>query len=495
MNVFQGSAYKWWAFLALAIGLFASVADHGSVIVALPSIADHFQTDLTTTQWIVLGYALAISALLMPMGRLADMVGRKRIYLLGFVIFVVGAGVAGASPNVTVLILAKIFQGVGSAMTQGTSMAMIVATFPAQERGRSLGLQMSVVGIGGVAGPAVGGFLVGAFDWRWVFYGNMFLGAIALVAAWVVLDARREGQAADSPGAFDWLGATLSAGALLSFLLGMTWGPRIGWDHPGIAIAMGLTVFQIIGFAWWQLHAPMPMMDVRLFRSALFSLSVAAFYISFLGMSAVRFLMPFYLQAVLGYSPAQVGLVIVPGAIAIIITGPLAGRLSDRYGWRPFTVGGMAICVAGLLTLTRLQTDSPLWVAIAGMVMQSFGSGTLNAPNNSAVLSTVPQSSYGVMSGFLNLVRNTGNVTSIAMMTALVTATMGSMGYAPTLSAVTAGGGAGVLEAFTTGLRDAYFIVAMIVTLGVAASFFSGVRRVKSTNSAPVELASGDGPD
>ena len=492
MKVFQGPQYKWWAFLALAIGLFASVSDHGSVTVALPSIADHFETDLTTTQWIVIGYALAISALLMPMGRLSDMVGRKRIYLLGFIVFVIGGAIAGSSPNVTVLILAKIFQGVGSAMTQGTSMAMIMATFPTEERGRALGLQMSVVGVGGVAGPSVGGFLVGAFDWRWVFYGNIALGAIALAAAWVVLDARRTGQPPELRETFDWLGASLSAGALLSFLLGMTWGPRIGWSHPGIAAAMSLTILQIIGFVWWELRAPAPMMDVRLFKSALFSLSVSAYYISFLGMSAVRFLMPFYLQAVLGYSPAQVGLVIVPGAVAIIITGPLAGRLSDRYGWRPFTVGGMAVCVAGLLVLSRLQSDSPLWWAILGMVLQSFGSGTLNAPNNSAVLSTVAQSSYGVMSGFLNLVRNAGNVTSIAMMTAMVTATMGGIGYAPTLSAVTADGGAGVIEAFTIGLRQAYFVVAMIVVVGVLASFLSGVRQTQTASPETATQPTGD---
>ena len=153
--------------MALAIGLFTSVAYQGSIVVALPSIVDEFGTDLPTTQWVLIGYALTISAFLLPMGRVTDMVGRKPIYLLGFSLFVIGAAVAGASPIITVLILATVFQGLGAAMTQGTSMAMIIATFPAAERGKALGLQMSVVGAGGIAGPALGGVLIGALDWRW----------------------------------------------------------------------------------------------------------------------------------------------------------------------------------------------------------------------------------------------------------------------------------------------------------------------------------------
>ena len=239
MRSFQGQNYKWWAFLALAIGLFASVAYQGAVIVALPSIADDFGTDLPTAQWVLIGYALIISAFLLPMGRVADMVGRKPIYLAGFTLFMMGSGIAGASPSVLVLILATMFQGLGAAMTQGTSMAMVIATFPVAERGRALGLQLSVVGAGGIVGPALGGLIIGALDWRWAFYGSMLLASAAVLAALVVVEGGRTGREAGDQGSFDWLGAVLSTGALVSFLLGMTWGPKFGWTNPGIVSMLG----------------------------------------------------------------------------------------------------------------------------------------------------------------------------------------------------------------------------------------------------------------
>ena len=167
------------------------MADYGSVIVALPSIAEYFDTDLPTAQWVIIGYALSISALLMPMGRLADILGTKQVYIYGFIIFVAGAALAGSSGNVMALIGSKIFQGVGAAMTQGTGMAMVISAFPDSERGRGLGMQLSVVGLGAVAGPALGGFLVGALNWRWVFYSSMIFGVLAVAFALLVLDGRR----------------------------------------------------------------------------------------------------------------------------------------------------------------------------------------------------------------------------------------------------------------------------------------------------------------
>ena len=474
MKLPYGSNYRWWAFGALAIGMFASVSDHGSVIVALPSISDHFNTDLPTTQWVLIGYSLTISALLLPMGRMADLIGRKRVYILGFAIFTAGGLAAGLSPSIGFLILAKVFQGVGAAMTQGTSMAMIIATFPPEERGKALGLQMSMVGLGGVAGPAVGGLLVGVFDWRWVFFGSSIMGAVSVLAGLIVLDAKRVGQPSGDREAFDWLGAALSTGAMVSFLLGMTGGPRLGWFSPIILGALGSFIALLVAFVWWELRVSSPMMDIRLFKRRLFSLGVSASYLSFLGMSSARFLMPFYLQAVLGFSPLQIGLMIVPSAMMMIIMGPLSGRLSDRFGVRPFTMGGMAVSMSGLLLLSTLTPNSSFLVAMAGMIMQSFGIGTFNAPNNSSILSAVEPSKYGVISGFLNLVRNSGNLTSIAVATAIVTATMGSLGYAPSLAEVSVDGDPGLVAAFTSGLRMAFRIMSGFVFIAVVASFFKG---------------------
>ena len=478
----QSPSYKWWAFGALAIGLFASVSDHGSVIVALPSIADHFGTDLPTSQWVVIGYALTISALLMPMGRLSDIVGRKQIYVAGFAIFVIGGVVAGLSTSIQMLILAKAFQGIGAAMTQGTSMAMIIDAFRVEERGRALGLQMSIVGTGGVAGPAIGGLLVGAFGWRSVFFANVGLGLAATLAAMIILDGRRMVRDGQGSG-FDWIGAGLSTAALVSFLLAMTGGHRFGWLSAPITSALVGGVALVGLFVWWELRCAAPMFDVRLFKSRLFTLGVSASFISFVGMSSVRFLMPFYLQTVLGYSPTQVGLIIVPSALCMIVMGPLSGRLSDRYGWRMFNVGGLIMSAGGLFVLSRITETSPLALVMGGMILQSLGVGTFNAPNNSSILSAVHPSRYGVVSGFLNLVRNSGNVTSIALGTAIVTVTMASMGFPATLAAVEEGAAGGLFHAFTSGLRIAFMAMGGLVAVGVVVSFMKGDKAPAPTGS------------
>ena len=180
-HIKNSSSYKWWVFATIAIGTFLSVVDHGSVLIALPSVESHFETDLPTVQWSVVGYALAISVLILPMGRFGDMIGRKRVYVGGMVIFVITAFFAGASPNLGFLIVAKIIQGVGSAMVQSSGIAMVVSSFPGTERGKALGTHMSVVGTGAIAGPAIGGLLVSAFDWRAVFFANVPIGIVTII--------------------------------------------------------------------------------------------------------------------------------------------------------------------------------------------------------------------------------------------------------------------------------------------------------------------------
>ena len=409
------------------------------------------------------------------MGRLSDIVGRKEVYLAGLAIFVIGAAWGGFSTSVVTLILSKLLQGCGSAMIQGTGMAMLISTFPSAERGKALGFHLSVVGAGGIAGPALGGLLVGALSWRWVFFINVPVGILAMAVALLVLD-RRLFQRDTQRVSFDWVGAALSAAMLITFLMVVTNGHRTGWASPAIVVAMLSFAAMVGAFVWWELRIPAPMLDLRLFKRALFSLGVSASFILFLAGSSVRFLIPFYLQPVLGYSPGQVGLILVPAALSMVIMGPVSGRLSDRYGWRVFNVGGMALSAAGLLILSRLTETSSLGLVMAGLIAHSCGMGMFHSPNNSSILSTVEHSRYGVVSALLNLVRNAGNVTGIAIATAIVTATMASMGYLPSLDEVRNASGAGVLEAFTSGLRTAYLVMGCLLASGVVVSFLKGDR-------------------
>jgi len=481
----RSANYKYWAFGALSIGMFSSVVDHGSVNIALPTVAGHFHTGLQTIQWIVISYALTISALLLPMGRMADLVGRTKVYILGSIIFALAAGLAGAAPTLPVLILARIIQGCGAAMSQGTGMAIITSTFPAGERGKAIGMVMTVVGVGAIAGPAVGGLLVGALDWRWVFYINVPLGLVGVVAALAILDKERTGDmAAGSSGRkFDWLGTALSSGALLTLLLAITSGQKAGWSSPPILAAMIGFVALLSVFVWWELRVSEPLLDLRLFQRRVFSLGVSAAFLTFLGGSAVMFLTPFYLQSVLDYSPQRAGLFVVPAALCIAVVGPISGRLSDRYGWRRFTVGGLVCGFAGLSILSQMNESSPWFLVMAALMLQSTGMGTFYSPNTSSILSAVERHRYGVMTAFLTLVRNGANVTSVAMATVIVTTTMAMLGVEPSLDAVSGPAGA---HAFTMGLRNAYMTMACLL---FAAMAISAVKAGKTPDSSELAVA------
>lgn len=423
----------------------------------------------------MIAYALTISSLLLPMGRLSDIVGRKRMYIAGFVIFLVAALLSAAAANIIMLIASRVLMGVGASMTQSTSTAILLSTFGENERGKALGLQISAVGTGAVAGPAVGGIIVEALGWRGVFFTTMALSVIVIVAALVILD-RRATDGVKSEGKFDRLGAFASAAMLIVFLLAMSNGNQFGWRSPiivgGFVGVIALAAF----FVWWELRNPSPMLDVRFFRHKVFAFGVLASMISFMGISSVRFLMPFYLQTVLGYSPGRVGLIIVPAAFGMIIMGPLGGRLSDKYGWMPFNVGGLLFSATGLFILSRATETSPVWLIILGTVTQSIGTGTFGAPNNSSILSVVERSKYGVMAGFLNLVRNSANITGIAVATTIVVSVMASQGFEPNLAAVSDSGGQAVLGAFTSGMKTAYLSMSGLVLVGVAVSLLKGRR-------------------
>ena len=460
---------------AIALGLFVSVADHGSVAVALPSIANEFRTDLPTVQWVMIAYALTISSLLLPMGRLSDIVGRKRMYVVGFSIFLVSALLCMVADNVVTLIASRVLMGLGASMTQATATAILLSAFDESERGKALGLQISAVGSGAVGGPAIGGFVVDAFGWRGVFLLTVTLALVAIVVAQFVLNRRRT-DGAVSGGRFDLVGAVTSTTILIVFLLAMSNGAEMGWRSPPIVVGFAGVIALAAFFIFWELRNRSPMLDVSLFRHRVFALGVAASMISFMSISSVRFLMPFYLQAVLGYSPGRVGLVLVPAAFGMIIMGPLGGRLSDRYGWTAFNVGGLLFTAAGLFILSRATETSPVWLIILGTVTQSIGTGTFNAPNNSSILSVVERSKYGVMSGFLNLVRNTANITGIAVATTIVVTVMGSQGFEPSLAAVSESGAEGVLGAFTSGMKTAYLTMSGLVFVGALLSVLKGGR-------------------
>ena len=474
--------YKWWAFGAIGLGLFMGVLDESSLNIAIPEIASHFHTDIPLAQWILLAYVLTVSAVLMPAGRLSDIVGRKRVYMVGLCLFVAGGVLAAFSPGLTPLIMFKALQGVGNGMLTANNMAIIAAIFPSEERGKGMGLMSTTVGLASIAGPIVGGSLVTGFGWRAIFITGVALALLSMVAITLVLDESRiRGfHGTSERPSFDWVGATVSSSGLVLLLLALTNGGRLGWLSP--LVLAGLPGFAILlaFFIGWELKAPSPMLDLRLFKRRVFSLGITARALGMLGTAPVIFLMPFYLQGVLGYSAGRAGLVMVANAAAMALAASFSGRLSDRFGWKPFIAGGLALVASGGFLLSRLTTGSSLVLVVCGLAMQGLGQGIYISPNLSSIFGTVEGEKHGVTAALLNLTRTATNLSGTAVATAIVSGVMMAAGHEPRLDVASAGGG-GAAGAFTSGMSLAYLAMMSCVILGFVVSLFMVQRKEQVT--------------
>ena len=269
-------------------------------------------------QWVIIVETLAIAVLLLPMGRLGDQIGRRKVYLVGFSIFILSAAVAGSPwwSNFPTLLIAKLGQGIGSAMLQGNAVAMILSAFTEKERGKALGSNLSVVGLGSIIGPALGGVLVSLWGWKSIFWINIPAGILAIIATIIILKGTNLGITVQSQEkfSFDWVGALLSGLSLFLFLILVGNGHQLGWYSSSVIFGSILFLGSLSLFIWWELRSDDPMLDIRLFKTKLVGLGITAGWISFLGTSATRFMMPFYLQSILDWTPRDMGLLMIPPA-------------------------------------------------------------------------------------------------------------------------------------------------------------------------------------
>ena len=481
-RIWDGRNFKWWALASVATGTLVTVADMGEVNVAMPTIADEFGSNLSTVQWLATGHLVATSALLMPMGRLSDMIGRKRVYLWGLMIFTLGSLLAAFAPNLTALIMFRILQGMGVGLVHGNQMAIMTSIFPAEERGKALGMHMTLVGSALIIGPAIGGMMIDAFGWRSVFLLNLPLGILCTLAPFFILNenAITQSRIKAKFGDFDFVGSFLSSAVLVLMVMGLAnpfgFAYLTSNDLPlGTASLLLIACAVFLGaFVLWEKRAATPMLDLTLFKISIFSIGVSARCLSFVVAAPVLFLMPFFLQGVQGYSAGQTGLIMMTIAVGMVIMGPVAGRLSDKFGPRPFTVGGALISMTGLLILSQVDRDTPLLLIMLAIMLQSSGMGAFTAPNASSILSGAPRRAYGVVSGFVQLIRTGSTVTGIAFATLIITAAMTSAGLEATLEGFDEGVSLEVGNAFVTGLRRVFLGMAALQLLVAVLSLIRG---------------------
>lgn len=483
-------AQKWRAFIAIAISFVTMVFSMTMVFVALSAIADDFGVTLGAVSWVVIVQSLVISALMMPMGRIADMVGRRRVHLVGLVLFAAGSLAVVLAPTFELMIAARVVMAVGNAMGQAVGTAMIVAVFPANERGKALGSQTSVVAIGAAMGPIVAGFVLQALPWEALFLMLLPPLLVAFVAGYRYLDeavvsGSGAGAGADAGHArpdFDWGGATLSALAITALVLTVSNPLAVGWTSPTMVVSVVAIVVLTAAFISWELRQPEPMLQLRFFTSPTFSMAVTSRTLGFVGSTAVMFLMPIYLISVLGLREASTGAVLFLTSLGMGLAANQAGRSSDRFGERPLFVAGFAIHAFTLAGLALLGQEVALWVVMALLFGNGVALGLWNVPNGSAILGAVPSEHLGVVGAFMNLTRNLGNVLGQALASAVVVGVMAARGFDIPLSKI--GANPGAVTAFLHGWRIAYAAVTVLSVLALALAWLT-----RPTPGSPPPLA------
>jgi len=472
-----------WVVLALAgTAAFMTTLDASIVNIGLPSIARSFGVQLSgSIEWVLIGYLVVMAASILTFGRLADMLGRKPIFLAGLAVFTLGSALCGAAPSLGALIAARCFQGLGGAAIFSVNLAMITRSFPASERGRALGTNAILVAMGVSVGPTVGGILTQVGTWRWIFYVNVPIGAIVILAAWHLLTERPHLERQR----LDLSGAALLAIGLGGLTLGLSFGQEWGWGSVRFVTAMAIAVAALAGASWVEQRVAAPILDPALLRNRVFVSANGSLMMAMLALVAVSFLLPFYFEELLGYDTLHSGLLLTPLSLALGVVAPLSGTLADRVGSRWLSPVGLATAGAGLLLLSGLTQASSTGYLILGLIVTGIGQGLFQSPNTRAIMGAAPADEQGVASGTLSTGRVIGQSLSVAVAGAVFT----SFGAAAAGASLAAGRNTlsvaqvGALQqTFVTGLHAAFVVCAVLAGVGVVTALVRGKDTGASTS-------------
>ena len=480
-------AYKWRALIAVCFGSYMATMDFSIVNVALPTLSKEFDKSPDVVVWATLTSNLVVTGLTLTAGRLGDLFGRKRVYVLGWVIFTIGMGVAGLAQSIEQLIAFRFFQAIGVSLALGNGNAIVADAFPEAERGTALGTTGAVVGAGLMTGPILGGLLLSTAGWQAIFWMRVPVGILAMVMAlWLVRPSQAHGgeRKVDIPGAA-FLFATLS-----TLVLAVNRGQKWGWESPTILGLFAVAAISLVIFLRVESRSSSPVLSLGLFKRRAFTIPVLSLVLNFSGQAAVTFLMPFYLINARGYGSGHTGLIIATVPAMMLVLSPFAGRVSDRWGFRHQTTLGLALVTAGLATLATLEIDTPTYLVLPRLALVGIGAAIFQSPNSASILGAVPRSMLGTASAAVATSRNIGNAAGLALAsTILVGVAEASAGFSATrVDRLPA-------DALLDGVRMAFIAAACFSSTAVVASLFRGGREAaEAVVSAPTAaVASGAG--
>jgi EmrB/QacA subfamily drug resistance transporter len=438
--------------------------DNTVVNVALPSMQRALHIDRAELEWVVNAYALTFGVLLLSGGKLADLFGRRRMFVVGLVIFTASSLVCGLAGSAGMLIGARAAQGVGAALMNPATLSIITATFPARQRGTAIGIWAGVSAMALAIGPLVGGILTQKVDWSWIFFINIPIGIAGIVAARLFIDESRD---TSGERRLDLPGLVSSGIGLFALTYALISTNHHAWTSTLVLSLFGVAFVSLLAFVLLELHQRIPMLDLSLFRNATFAGANAVMLLVGLSMLGIFFFNSLFIQNILGYSAIQTGAIFLPMTVLIILVAPGAGRLSDRIGPRWLMTGGMLLVTASLLLFAQLDAGSSFWAILPGLLTGGLGMALTMSPTTAAAMRSVPVDKAGVGSAVINSMRQVGGSLGIAIMGAVVATQITASVRSPRFA-----------DQFVSGYHDALYVAAAI-TLGaafIAARFIRHVR-------------------
>ena len=467
--------YRWIVLAVTSLGALLASLTSGTLIIALPDILRDLHTNLFALLWIVIGYTLVATVLVLNAGQIADQIGRARSYIAGFAVFTVSSIACALAPNDILLIGARVLQGVGGALLMANSTALVTDAFPRRELGKALGINAMIIGAGQVLGPILGGWLT-SFGWRTVFWFNVPIGVIGTIAAAVLLVEQVRPAARRRP--FDVPGTVVCVLGLTGLVASLGFGGIYGWTTWWIVAGFVAFLVALPVFIAIERRRPDPLLDLGLFRDRLFAMGNLTSLLNGIARNGVLFLLVFYLQGARGEDPVTAGIMLSPLAVGLLVLSPISGAIADRSGSRELATIGMIVTGVGLAGLAlTISVDTPFWQLALWQLVIGAGSGLFASPNTSAVMGVVPVEKRGMGAGVRMMLTQVGFMVSIALALGLVT----SVVPPDTLLAVFSGaqtGSAGInLEPFIGALRLAFAVGVGVSAIGAVVSAMRGGHR------------------
>jgi EmrB/QacA subfamily drug resistance transporter len=469
-RIFAEENRKWWTLGAVAFGLFMIMLDNTVVFVALSSIQSDLHISQSELEWVVSGYALTFAVLMLTGGKLADLLGRRRIFIVGLTIFTASSLACGLATGAGFLIGARVVQGVGAALMNPATLSIIVATFPPRQRGTAIGIWVGVSAMALAIGPLIGGVLTEQINWSWIFFINVPVGIAGIIVSRLFINESRdesEEQRLDLPGLIS------SAVGLFGLTYALIEGNNYGWSSPRILGGFVLAAVGLVAFIILEHRQRVPMLDLSLFRNTTFTGANVTMLLVALAMFGVFFFNSLFLGQILGYSPIQTGAAFLPMTVLIVFVAPLAGRFSDKIGSRWLMGTGLVLLAGSLLSFSTLDASSSFWAILPGLILGGFGMSLAMTPTTAAAMGSVPVDKAGVGSAVLNSARQVGGSTGIALMGAIVAASVNVLPTSPAYS-----------DEFVQGYHNALHVAAGIAIVGAIVAVAT-VRKVRHPETQP----------